>query len=486
MKFSLKHSLQLRIFLSMITLVIIAASLLGVVTSFHYKNEAEELHQDKLERKENAIRSHIEYIKKTTTYPVKTEKLALIFKEKIYEIEDIHNTSINIYDLKGNLLKSSKASFYKDSIETKMKSDVLDSLRNSSSKTYVKNFTENSQNFKSSYSYLLDNYFKPIGILNLAYVEDDEFMKNEQKDFLNLLLSVNLIIFIIAIILALVLSKYITKSLSQISYKIKSTSLDKPNPKISLKKAGSELKPLINAYNDMIDELEESAQKIAQTEREEAWQLMARQVAHEIKNPLTPMRLSVQSFQNQFQKGKIGRAEVNEFSQTMVEQIDTLSTIASAFSDFAKMPVNKNEVIEINQVLKLALDIFKGENIIFRDSETEIYVKIDKTQLIRVVTNLIKNALQAVENVNQPMIEIDVKEEKENVILEMRDNGKGISDNIIERIFEPQFTTKTGGMGLGLSMVKKIIDNHQGEIKVETKVNSFTKFIITLPKIIKS
>lgn len=485
MKFSLKHSLQLRIFLSMITLVIIAASLIAVVTSFHYKNEAEELHQDKLERKENAISSHIEYIKRTTTYPVKTERLADIFKDKIYEIEDIHNTSINIYDLKGKLLKSSKASFYKDSIETKIKSGVLDSLRNSSSKTYVKNFTENSQNYKSSYSYLLDNYFKPIGILNLAYVEDDEFMKNELEDFLSLLLTVNLVIFIIAIILALFLSKYITKSLSQISQKIKSTSLDKPNPKISLKKAGTELKPLIDAYNDMIDELEESAQKLAQTEREEAWQLMARQVAHEIKNPLTPMRLSVQSFQHQFQKGKIDRADVNEFSQTMVEQIDTLSTIASAFSDFAKMPANKNEVIEINQVLKLALDIFKGENIIFKPSEDKIYVKIDKTQLIRVVTNLIKNALQAVENVNQPRIIIDVRDDEENLILKMADNGKGVSEEIIDRIFEPQFTTKTGGMGLGLSMVKKIIDNHQGQIKVKSEVDSFTEFIIRLPKINK-
>jgi len=470
----------------MITLVIIAASLLAVATSLHYKNEAEQLHQDKLERKENAIRSHIEYIKRTTTYPVKTEKLPLIFKDKIYEIQDIHNTSINIYDLKGSLLKSSRASFYKDSIETNIKPDVLDSLRNSSSKTYVKNFTENSQNYKSSYSYLLDNYFKPIGILNLAYVEDDEFMKNELEDFLSLLFRVNLIIFIIAIILALFLSKYITKSLSQISQKIKSTSLDKPNPKISLKKAGTELKPLINAYNDMIDELEESAQKLAQTEREEAWQLMARQVAHEIKNPLTPMRLSVQSFQHQFQKGKIDRAKVNEFSQTMVEQIDTLSTIASAFSDFAKMPANKNEVIEINQVLKLALDIFKGENIIFRPSEDEIYVKIDKTQLIRVVTNLIKNALQAVENKDEPVIEIEVKAHEKNVVLEMTDNGNGISEDIIDRIFEPQFTTKTSGMGLGLSMVKKIVDNHQGQIKVKSEVDSFTKFIIHLPKINKN
>jgi len=482
MKFSFRHSLQLRIFLSMIALVILAAGLLVIVTSYHYKKEAEQLHQDKLERKESAISSHIEYIKRTTTYPVNTQRLADIFKDKIYEIQDIHETVINIYDLKGNLLKSSKASFYKDSIETKIKHEILDSLANSSSKKYVKNFTENNQNYKSSYSYLLDNYFKPIGILNLAYVEDDEFMAKELDDFLNLLLTVNIVILIVAIILALFLSKYITKSLSQISQKIKSTSLDKPNPKISFKKAGSELRPLITAYNDMIDELEESAQKLAQTEREEAWQLMARQVAHEIKNPLTPMRLSVQSFQHQFKNNKVSKADIDEFANTMIHQIDTLSTIATAFSDFAKMPVNQNQVIEINEVLKLALDIFKGENIIFNPSSKPIFVQIDKTQLIRIITNLIKNAIQATQDLDNAKIKIDVNDYGNHALIEVSDNGKGIPEDIINRIYEPQFTTKNAGMGLGLSMVKKIIDNHGGNIKVESKLNNFTIFTIKLPK----
>lgn len=482
MKFSLRHSLQLRIFLSMIVLVILAAGLLVIVTSYHYKQEAEQLHQDKLERKESAIKSHIEYIKRTTTYPVNTEKLPLIFKDKIYEIQDIHETSINIYDLKGNLLKSSKASFYKDSTETRVKDLILDSLANSSTKKYVKSFSENNQNFKSSYSYLLDNYFKPIGILNLAYVEDDEFMKKELEDFLNLLLTVNVIILMVAIVLALFLSKYITKSLSQISQKIKSTSLDKPNPKISFKKAGSELRPLITAYNDMIDEIQDSAQKLAQTEREEAWQLMARQVAHEIKNPLTPMRLSVQSFQNQFKNRTVNKADIDEFANTMIHQIDTLSTIATAFSDFAKMPVNENQVIEINEVLKLALDIFRGEGIDFKPSSNPILVQIDKTQLIRIMTNLIKNAIQATQDIDRAEIKIEVEEAESHALIRILDNGMGISEDIINRIFEPQFTTKSAGMGLGLSMVRKIIDNHDGQIEVESELNNFTEFKITLPK----
>ncbi len=482
MQFSFRHSLQLRIFISMIILVVLAASLLVIITTYHYKKEAEKFHQDKLERKENAIRSHIEYIKRTTTYPVKTERLDLIFKEKIYEIQDIHNTSINIFDLKGRLIKSSRASFFKDSTETKIEQKILDTLANSSTKKFIKTFTENNQQYKSSYTYLLDNYFKPIGILNLAYVEDDGFIEKEYRDFLNLLFTVNIVVFIFAIILALFLTKFITKFLSQISQKIKSTSLDKPNPKINLRRAGSELKPLITAYNDMIDQLEESAQKLAQSEREEAWQLMARQVAHEIKNPLTPMRLSVQSFQYQFQKKSLTKDDVDEFADTMVQQIDTLSTIASAFSDFAKMSVNHNEVIELNSSIKIALDIFKGENILYCPSHQDIFIKIDRAQLVRIVTNLIKNALQAIEEVEHPKIDIDIIDDDTSATIQIKDNGVGIPQEIIDRIFEPQFTTKSGGMGLGLSMVKKIVDNHNGSIQVESEINTFTTFKITLPK----
>lgn len=483
MRFQFKYSLQTRIFLSMIGLVILTAGLLVIITTYHYKNEAEDFHQEKLERKENAIKSHIEYIKRTTTYPVRTDRLSLIFKDKIYEIQDIHDTSINIYDLQGNLLKSSRASFYKESNETNISQAVLDSLANSLNKKYILSFEEDGQSFKSSYTYLLDNYFKPIGILNLAYVEDDEFMEKELEDFLSLLLTVNLVIFFFAVLLALFLSKYITKSLSRISNKIKAFSLEKTNPKISLKNTGSELRPLISAYNEMIDELEESAKKLAETERQEAWQLMARQVAHEIKNPLTPMRLSVQSFQNQYHRDKVSSTDVDEFSNTMIQQIDTLSTIATAFSDFAKMPEYHVEVVDVNEVIKFTLDIFKGEDIIFTPHKTPLFVKIDKTRLIRVITNLIKNAIQATKDNEHCHVEISVNEEKEHVVITVKDNGTGIPIEIIDRIFEPQFTTKSSGMGLGLSMVKRIIDKSDGQIEAISEPGQSTIFRITLPKI---
>jgi signal transduction histidine kinase len=170
----------------------------------------------------------------------------------------------------------------------------------------------------------------------------------------------------------------------------------------------------------------------------------------------------------------------------MIQQIDTLSTIASAFSDFAKMSINQNEVIELNSSLKLALDIFKGENISYKPLSTKIFVKIDRPQLIRLITNLIKNALQAIEDSKEPLIEIEVNETEKSVIIKVKDNGVGVQKDNINRIFEPQFTTKTSGMGLGLSMVKKIVDNHNGKIEIQSELNSYTTFTITLPKTIES
>ena len=208
--FNYQKSLRTRIFISMITLVVGASILIAGVTIYQFTEEAKALHREKLNRKENAIRANINYVLRTTTYPVDTENLPLIFKEKIYEIQDIHNTEINIYDLNGYLLKSSFATFYMDSVETRMPEQNVEALQNSANKKYVENFKVNNQNYQSSYTYILDNYFKPIGILNLPYIEDDGFLQKELKDFLILLSQVYIFMLLSAIVLAYFLDLTIT------------------------------------------------------------------------------------------------------------------------------------------------------------------------------------------------------------------------------------------------------------------------------------
>ena len=294
-----RHSLRNRIFFSMLLLVIGASILIAIVTVYQYREEAKDYHKDRLERKEVAIRENINYVLKETTYPVETDKIPLIFKEKIYEIKEVHNLEIYLYDLEGNLLKSSKASFLKDTSTQKMPDYALKALRKSSNKHFVKNFTEDGQEFQSSYSYVTDNYFKPLAILNLPYIEDDGFIKKELKQNLTRLGMAYLLMLLIAIALAYFLSKYITKSLNTISEKITETRLNKRNKKILINTTTEEISTLVNAYNGMIEELENSAAQLATSEREAAWREMAKQVAHEDKKSVDSYAVNGTKFSTQ-------------------------------------------------------------------------------------------------------------------------------------------------------------------------------------------
>ncbi len=471
----------------MMLLLVTTFLFLAILTVIQYKEEAEDYHRDRLQRKEANIIENINYVLKNTTYPIETATIPLIFKSKIYEIKDIHNLEIHLYDLKGTLLKSSRASFLKDTSYAKLSKDILQHIENSATKTYVYSFEEDGQAYQSSYSYLTDASFKPLAILNLPYIEDDGFINKELKENLMRVSIVYGFMLLMAIALAYFLSKYITRSLKTVSDKITETRLNKRNQKIRLDSNSShEISSLVEAYNGMIDELEISAAQLASSEREAAWREMAKQVAHEIKNPLTPMRLSVQSFQRKFDPNDPAIVEkVGEFSKTLIQQIDTMSSIASAFSTYAKMPAQQDEHLDMVKITKLALDIFNEEYIYFYSEEKEIIAKFDRTQWIRVITNLVKNSIQAIEKnlPSEPRIEVRMFSEKKTLIITVSDNGAGISEENKEKVFEPKFTTKSSGMGLGLAMVKNIVETYKGSITLQSIEGKGTTFTVSVPKI---
>ena len=326
-----------------------------------------------------------------------------------------------------------------------------------------------------------------MGILNLPYVEDDSYYQTELQNFLIRLAQVYSFMLLVAFAVAYFLSSYITKSLKTISDKLSETSLNQKNEKIVLEANSKEINLLIKAYNGMVDELEESALKLAQSEREEAWQEMAKQVAHEIKNPLTPMRLTVQSFQRKFDPNDPNlKQKINDYSETLIQQIDTMSSVASAFSNFASMPAQQNETLNVVDVVELTMDIFNEEYVHFKAEEDEIISKIDRTQLIRIITNLVKNAIQAIpESQENKAVCVNIKKAAGNVVITVADNGIGIAPEDFNRIFEPKFTTKTSGMGLGLSIIKNIIENYNGTITFESQKGKGTTFKVSLPIINK-
>lgn len=484
----LKLNLSTRIFLSMIALVLVASVLIAAVTIYQYREEARDYHIERLERKEENIKQHISNVLKATSFEIKPENLPFIFKEKIYEISKIHSLPLNIYDLGGELLISSVvSSSQEDKVVTCLLTSTLNNLYEAIDKRYVDKGIQGGESYQSSYSYITDAKFKPLAILNLPYLEEDKFVSKELAEFLGRLSYAYVFMLIIAVALSYFLSKYITKSLNAISQKIIETRLDKRNKKILIDDSSQEISTLVNAYNSMIDELENSAVQLAASEREAAWREMAKQVAHEIKNPLTPMRLTIQSFLRKFDpKDERIHERIEEYSNTLIQQIDTMSAIASAFSTYADMPAQKNETLNVVKVTKLALEIFNENYISFSSEEESIMAMFDRTQLIRVITNLIKNSIQAIpKEIKDPRIDVRVFIENKQVVITVNDNGIGISPENKPMVFELKFTTKTRGMGLGLPMVKNIVETYDGSITFASEKGEGTTFKVSFPRLIQ-
>ena len=337
--------------------------------------------------------------------------------------------------------------------------------------------------FQASYSVLKDDKGTKYAILFFPYFQDVSFAESELNVFLSTLYQIYFIMLVVAIVLAYFISRFVTRSIETIRLKIGQAGLLKKNEKIYLNNATKEIDSLVNSYNKMIDDLEDSAERLAKTEREQAWQEMAKQVAHEIKNPLTPMRLTVQSFQKNSSVDFINdKNKINDFCETLIEQIDTMSNVATSFSDFATLPKTQLEKTDVVDATRKAVEIFEQNIITFETSTSSIFIKLDKAQWIRVITNLIKNSIQAIPHDREPDILVKISENSKNVKVLVSDNGLCVSKSNREKIFEPKFTTKSDGMGLGLGIVRNIISSHRGKISYKSKNKKGTDFTITLPK----
>ncbi|HCT71794.1 MAG TPA: hypothetical protein DF409_13210 [Bacteroidales bacterium] len=263
-----------------------------------------------------------------------------------------------------------------------------------------------------------------------------------------------------------------------------SLNLGKRNEKIDYNRQ-DELGDLINAYNNMVEKLTESAEKLARSERESAWREMARQVAHEIKNPLTPMKLSIQHLMKSWhEQAPDWNKRFERTSHTLIQQIDSLSAIATAFSDFAKLPQASNKKVELIEIIRSTMALFTEHpetDIILTLPDKPCYVFADEKQLSRVFINLLNNSVQAIPSGKRGVINIILENQEGKHIVSIRDNGTGISEEQKSRIFSPNFTTKSAGMGLGLAMVKNIINSTGGDIRFTSEDGLGTTFIIELP-----
>ena len=477
LKFNANLSLRARIFLAMTVIVVATFVLISLITIPQFKTQSEKYHSKRLERKEAQIQRSIAYFSQETSTQLNPKKLDSILSEKIYQVSDVQSVKFSIYSLDGNLINSTLP---KNEISF-INKELLNKILSQKDSKIIEITQKDQVQYRSSFSLILDDNFNPLWILNLPYYDDDNLNSYELDSFLIILGEVYFFLFILSIIISYFVSQYMTKAISEIALKMKQTRLDKRNTKIKIKARSKEVKSLVESYNNMVDMLDKNVKELSKSNKEQAWREMAKQVAHEIKNPLTPMKLSVQSFERDFRNDKKNKDKVEDFSQTIIQQIDTMSSIASAFSNFAEMPTQQGEKLNIVKAVRLSLEIFKEKHIIFKSSEEKIIINIDRPQIVRIMTNLIKNAVQACENTNSPSIKVSIKKLSKTVSISVKDNGNGIPLNIRKNIFEPNFTTKSGGMGLGLGMVKNLVNSYEGKIDFESKVNKGTTFKITFP-----
>ena len=466
----------------MILLVFTATLLVLGSTYYQYRTESDQYNSYRQERKENQLKRQINYI--VNKYDLSENyDLWQEYQSDFEEITRIHNVEYSIFKSDGTPLFYSYLPLDVISNNYSLDVDFAKMIAtNEDGKFISENFTDVGK-FQSSYSMLKDDLGTNYAILFFPYFQDVSFAESELNVFLSTLYQIYFIMLVVAIVLAYFISRFVTRSIETIRLKIGQAGLLKKNEKIYLKNATKEIDSLVNSYNKMIDDLEDSAERLAKTEREQAWQEMAKQVAHEIKNPLTPMRLTVQSFQkNSGVNSNNEKNKINDFCQTLIEQIDTMSNVATSFSDFATLPKTQLEKTDIVEATKKAVEIFEQNNITFVTSSNSIFVKLDKEQWIRVMTNLIKNSIQAIPHERDPDILVQISESSKSVKILVSDNGQGVSKVNRDKIFEPKFTTKSDGMGLGLGIVRNIISSHRGKISFKSKRNKGTNFTISLPK----
>jgi nitrogen fixation/metabolism regulation signal transduction histidine kinase len=287
-----------------------------------------------------------------------------------------------------------------------------------------------------------------------------------------------------SIVFAVFIANQITRPLVVIQENLQKMQLGKHNEPIYYRR-NDEIGSLVKEYNKKVDELAVSAELLARSERESAWREMAKQVAHEIKNPLTPMKLNIQHLQRAKGRGKEYNEYIERVTATLIEQIDNLSNIATEFSNFAQIPNARNQVFELAGHLKKVIGLFEPDeraeiNFNYKGFEN-INVNADREQLSRAIINLVKNATQAIPEEQKGKIEISLNRREHMAVIAVSDNGLGIPVELRDKLFSPSFTTKTSGMGLGLAIVKNIVENFSGKIWFETELEKGSTFYIEIP-----
>jgi len=486
LRFDLRAQIQgAIIFLSLFSFLVI-----GIATISFYISRFRQTNRDRLVKAieimgnevQNQIASHSifdDVLKNSEA--TENSWLEIIIKE----ISEIHSLDANFYDINGNLKVSTQPYLYKKQILSQMmEPKAYYRLHYNNNIEVIQNENVSLFSFLSIYIPIKDESGEPYAYLNIPYLNTQKELNQEISNFLVTLINLNAFIFVIAGAISVLLTNRITGSFSLIASKMKDINLGRANEEI-VWNTNDEIGALIKEYNKMVKKLDESAQALAKSEREGAWREMARQVAHEIKNPLTPMKLSIQYLQRAIQDKNPNVEDMSKkVSATLVEQIDQLAKIASEFSHFANIGNLKAEVFDVNEVLESLINLYSANthlHIDYKAPNQPAIIHADKTQINRLFTNLFQNAIEASDG--KPVMQIVINEQinANKLFINITDEGCGIPAEMKDKIFTPNFTTKTSGTGLGLAICKGIVEKANGRIWFETVEGEGTSFHVLLP-----
>ena len=401
------------------------------------------------------------------------------------KFSNVFFTDINLYDLSGRLIASSRPEVFKKGlIGNCMNPEAFVHIAREKRSKYIHNERIGTQEYLSAYVPFKNIKNKSVAYLNLPYFAKDKEIKSDITSFVIAFLNIFVLLFLITGLFTIFISNRITLPLVIIQQKLKDFSVGKKNESI-VYKSDDEIGALVSEYNKTVLELNKNIELLAQKEREGAWKEMAKQIAHEIKNPLTPMKLSIQHLKKIWKDDHPNKDQkINETVDLIVKQIDNLAEIASAFSDFSRMTIAKQNTFDLLKLIDEQISLYSEEakiNLVY-DKQSEFVLFADEQQLSRAFQNILSNAIQAVSEDKEPQIEITIRAEDQHIKIQICDNGTGMNEETQERLFEPNFTTKNSGMGLGLAIVKQIVENNSGAISFETKVDKGTCFKLSFNK----
>lgn len=468
-----------------ISSVIIAILISGLITFYSIL----------VQQETNRKNSRLNYISQISTklenkIAADTSKDVLSnLRETMGSISQILTSDYNLYDKNGKLFFTTQPRIYNQ----KLISDYINPDAFIDINVLKKTESSNPESiadfaYESFYAPIHNSNYNIIAYLGIPYFDSNERKAESRNMLLNTIFNVYTLMIIIFAFLSIYIANKITEPLQFIRKKLSQTNLSTKQVEPLYWEKDDEVGALVKEYNYMLIKLEENAKQLRNAEREVAWREMAQQVAHEIKNPLTPMKLGIQQLDRSFRENDPKLKERFErISNSFIEQIDALAHIASEFSAFAKLPDTKLVPININEKITKSIDVFRHTNsttIEFENNTKKdaIIVYGDRDQLLRTFNNLLKNATEATTSKKKHLIKVSIASLKDDWIqIRIADNGDGIPKEVLPNIFKPNFTTKSSGTGLGLAFVKQTIDGMNGRISFITKINIGTTFIIEIP-----